>query len=109
MPTWLYRLRLIRPALLTEGATPEEEAAIGRHFTWLQGHCAAGHVLLAGRTTDLHPEGMGIVLFRAADEAAAHAFAQADPAVVAGVMSVHCFPFRVALANGPALAETGRG
>jgi len=101
--TWIYRLRLTRPALLAEGATPEEEAAIGRHFAWLQGHLAAGTVLMAGRTTDLHPEGMGLVLFRAPDEAAARAFAAADPAVEAGVMTSLCFPFRVALVNAGAL------
>jgi uncharacterized protein len=107
MDTWLYRLRLTRPALLTDGATPEEEAAIGRHFVRLKEWTAAGRVLLAGRTIDLDPEGMGIVIFRAAGAEEARAFAAADPAVEAGVMTALCFPFSVALVNPAAFSENG--
>lgn len=104
MSVWLYRLRPVRPELLT-APSEAEIAAVGAHFAHLQRLTAAGVVLLAGRTTDLDPEGMGIVIFRAADEAEARQRMAADPAVIQGAMTAKLFPYRVALVDGAALEE----
>jgi uncharacterized protein YciI len=43
----------------------------------------------------------GIVIYKAADESAARALADADPAVRDGIMSAEVFPFRIALQARP--------
>jgi len=96
---FLYRLEVVRAALLTEGPTPEEEAVLERHFTYLQHLTRAGVVLLAGRTTRPGGEGFGIVVFEAASEAEARERMHGDPAVASGVMRAALFPFRIALAS----------
>jgi len=104
---WLYRLRPARPELLT-APSDDEVAAVGEHFAHLQRLLAEGVVLLAGRTTDLDPEGMGIVVFRAADEAAARSLMERDPALRRGAMTARPFPYRVAPVDGAGL-EAVRG
>lgn len=105
MTTWLYRVRPSRPAMLTEGPTPAEQEAVGRHFAYLQGLCRAGVMHLAGRTLGDDEEGFGICLFSAASEEEARQLMGEDPAVVAGVMVARLFPYRVALLNAASLAE----
>ena len=105
MSTWLYRVTPARLAMLTEGATSAEEEAVGRHFAHLQDLCAAGVAHLAGRTLNTDRDIFGIVLFEAADEEAARALMEADPAVAAGVFLARLFPYRVALLNGDSLAR----
>jgi len=109
MSTWLYRVRPTRFAMLTDGPTPEEQLRVGEHFQYLQQLCGEGVVHLAGRTTDLQPDGMGIVLFTAPDEAAARSLMEGDPAVRHGVFHAELFPYRVALLNLDSLAEAQRG
>ena len=105
MTTWLYRVRPSRPAMLTEGPTPAEQEAVGRHFAYLQGLCRAGVMHLAGRTLNGDEEGFGICLFSAGSEEEARRVMEGDPAVIAGVMSAQLFPYRVALLNTASLAE----
>lgn len=95
--TWIYVVRLTRPAAMTS-PTEEESAAIDRHFVHLQQACAAGSVRLAGPATD---GAFGIVIFEAADETAARSFMAEDPAVLAGVMTAELHPFRVSLEYPP--------
>ena len=47
---YLYRIQPTRPALLSEGATQEEEALVSEHFVYLRELTGKGIVLLAGRT-----------------------------------------------------------
>jgi len=103
MATWLIRLRPARPAMLTEGPTAEEQRRVGEHFAYLQELCREGVVHLAGRTQDSGPEGMGLVLLSAPDEATARAQMEADPAVQHGVFQAALFPYRVALFNPESL------
>jgi uncharacterized protein YciI len=100
MPEFLYRLLPARPAMLTDGPTPEERAAIAAHFAYLQELAAAGVVLLFGRTQTTGPETFGIVIFRAESADAAHRIMADDPAVQARVMRAEVFPFRIA-GGGP--------
>ena len=96
MSEFLYRLVPARPAMLTDGPTPEERAAIAAHLAYLQELAAAGVVLLFGRTQTSGPETFGIVIFRAESADAAHGIMADDPAVQARVMRAEVFPFRIA-------------
>jgi uncharacterized protein YciI len=95
--TFLYTLRPSRLAMLAEGPTPEEAATVQRHFAYLQDLTAQGVVILAGRTLTTDADSFGIVILRAASEAAAQAVLEADPAVAGGVMHARLFPYRIAL------------
>lgn len=94
---FVYMLR-ITPKYQAESAwTPADNAAVGRHFQRLQEATRAGQVVLAGRSTEPLDKTFGIVIFEADDEAAARAFMEADPAIVAGLMTATLHPYSVAL------------
>ena len=96
-PNYLYKIQPARPAMLTEGPTPQEEAAVGEHFAYLQRLTGAGVVFLAGRTLNTDASSFGIVIFQAADEESAQRIMQEDPAVRQGVMRAALYPYRIAL------------
>lgn len=98
MPEFLYRIRPTRPAMLSEGPTPEEAQATQEHFGYLKRGIEAGFVLMAGRTLS-QQDAFGIVVFRADNEEDAKKIMDADPAVEANVMQAELFPFRLALLN----------
>lgn len=94
---FLYVLRLV-PRLHDDKAwTPADQSAVGRHFERLKAATATGQVILAGRTTESGDKTMGLVIFEAADEAAARAFMEGDPAVAENVMTATLHPYAVAL------------
>ena len=96
-PQFVYVLRL-PPRLHQQAAwTPDDQRAVSAHFEHLKQATAAGQVILAGRTGEPLDQTFGLVIFEAADEAAARRFMQADPAVAAGVMSATLHPYAVAL------------
>lgn len=97
MTQFLYQIRPTRPEMLTQGPTPDETAAVERHFAYLKDLTERGIVLMAGRTLNSDAESFGICVFRAEDEAAARRIMEGDPAVAGGVMSAQLFPYRVAL------------
>ncbi|NPV56966.1 MAG: hypothetical protein HPY76_09910 [Anaerolineae bacterium] len=97
MNQYLYRIQPTRWEMLTEGATPFEQEKIGEHFAYLEKLVQRGVALLAGRTQSPSRDGMGIVIFRAADDMAARKIVDEDPAVEAGAFAAQLFPFRVAL------------
>lgn len=99
--SYLYRIRPRRPAMLTEGATPEEADIMSRHFTYLKDLTNEGVVLLAGRTLTTDSTSFGIVILRGPEEKARRVMDR-DPAVAEGVMHAEFHPYRVAL-----LAEPG--
>ena len=81
--------------------TEKENAAIGRHFDRLARASRSGQVILAGRTTEALADTFGIVIFEAEHGEAARQFMEADPAVVAGLMSASLHPYTVALQRKP--------
>ena len=94
---YLYVLR-ITPPFQTEAAwTEAENAAVSRHFDRLAKATAAGQVILAGRTGEPLDKTFGLVIFEADSDADAKAFMDADPAVVAGLMTATLHPYAVAL------------
>ena len=93
MPHYIYLIHPFRDEFFNQ-PTPAEEAAMEAHFTYLQQATQAGTVLLAGPCLD---DTFGLVVFAAADEAAAQAFMYNDPSVKANVMMAELHPFRVSL------------
>ena len=94
---FIYVLRLV-PRLHSDAAwTKEDEMAIGRHLTRFKQAVEKGELILAGRTKEPGDKTFGIAIFEAPDEAAARAFMESDPAVVAGLMTAELHPFAVAL------------
>ena len=95
--TYVYVLRLV-PRLHAETAwTDGDRAAVARHFQYLSDATEGGQVQLAGRTAEPFDKTFGLVIFDAESEHAARAFMQADPAVVAGVMTATLHPYSIAL------------
>jgi uncharacterized protein YciI len=94
---FIYVLRLV-PRLHSDAAwTKEDEVVIARHLTRFRQATDKGELILAGRTKEPGDKTFGIAIFEAADEAAARAFMESDPAVVAGLMTAELHPFAVAL------------
>ena len=97
MQQWLYRIQTVRPQLLSEGSTREEDAITSQHFHYLKGLMEAGVVILAGRTQNTDYSSFGIIIFKAEDEAAAWEIVHNDPAVQARQFRAELFPYRIAL------------
>ena len=94
---FIYVLRLV-PRLHSDAAwTKEDEMAIARHLTRFRHAVEKGELILAGRTKEPGDKTFGIAIFEAADETAARAFMESDPAVAAGLMTAELHPFAVAL------------
>lgn len=94
---FIYVLRLV-PRLHSDAAwTKDDEMVISRHLTRFRQAIDKGELILAGRTKEPGHKTFGIAIFEAADEAAARAFMESDPAVVAGLMTAELHPFAVAL------------
>jgi uncharacterized protein YciI len=94
---FLYVLRLV-PRLHDDKAwTAADNAAVSRHFNHLKAATERGQVILAGRTREAGDKTMGLVIFAAADEAAARAFMHSDPAIVEKIMTATLHPYAIAL------------
>jgi uncharacterized protein YciI len=100
-PQFLYVLRLV-PRLHDDAAwTEADRNAVSQHFRRLQQATAEGRVILAGRTTEPGDQTFGLVIFEAANEAAAREFMEADPCLAEGVMTATLHPYAVALQRKP--------
>jgi uncharacterized protein len=94
---FIYVLRLVPRLYDDKNWTKEDNAVLERHFARFQEAIKSGQLILAGRTKEPGDKTFGIAIFRASDEAAARAFMEADPAVLAGLMTAELHPFAVAL------------
>ena len=81
---------------------PEDIAATQKHFAYLKAATEKGQVILAGRSNEAEDKTFGIVIFEAADEAAANEFMNGDEAIKSKVMTAELHPFMVALQRKPA-------
>jgi uncharacterized protein YciI len=98
---YLYKLTPIRPEMLSEGCTQQEEEAVAKHFAFLSDLKDQGVVKFAGRTTNTDASSFGVVVFEAKDEEAARDIMARDPAVSGNVLAAKLFPFRIALLSDP--------
>ena len=94
MGLFLYTLRPRRAAMLTEGATAEEQALAAQHWIYSQSLLGHGTLVFAGRTLNRDPSTFAFAVVRAQSLDAAHALAERDPAVVGGVFATEVFPFQ---------------
>lgn len=96
---YIYRQKLNRPALLTEGPTEEEEeeGVLAQHGSYLQSLAKNGEVLLAGRTQIDTEEAYGIVIIAETSAQAAEQIMLNDPAVHHGVMRTGLHPYKIAV------------
>jgi uncharacterized protein YciI len=95
--TFIYVLHLV-PRLHDDKAwTKEDGETVGRHFQRLKDATAQGTVVFVGRTKESGDKTFGIVVFEAATPDEAKAFAESDPAVAGGVMTVDVHPFALVL------------
>ena len=94
---WMYTLKPTRPAVKTEGPTPEEAAIVAKHWAHVQQLHAAGRLILAGRTLDLGDEGFATIIFRAQSAEKARETMETDPGVVGGVFSGRLHPYQAML------------
>ncbi len=95
---FIYFIEPVR-ATFNEDYTEDEAKIVAQHFAYLQALLAGGRLILAGRTTEERPT--GIVVFEAADLAAAREVYENDPAVKAGLFKGRVAPYRVALSRAP--------
>jgi uncharacterized protein YciI len=94
MKNWLVRLIPPRPSF-AEDITAAESATMDAHAKYLRGLFERGVCLFAGPVFD--PRGVyGIAVLAAEDEAAARAFASADPCVQAGLQRMEIAEMRLA-------------
>ena len=94
---FIYVLHLVPRLHDDQSWTEQDKAAVGRHFNRFKEAAKSGQLILAGRTQESGEKTFGVAIFEAADENAARAFMNADPAVVAGVMAAELHPFSVAI------------
>ena len=106
MEQYVYLLRPRRLAMLTEGPDEIEAEALAGHVAYLERLAQDGQVLLAGRTQTAEARTLGLVIFEAGSEEAAHAIMAGDPAVAAGVMSAELHPYRIAVISPQILEAT---
>ena len=104
-PTFLYRLEVTRPEMVTEGATEEERQVLAAHFAHLRDLTLAGVVLLAGRTLTSDPLPFGLVIFFAENATEARRLMARDPVVEHGLMRAELFPYRIALLGATTRTE----
>ena len=88
MTTYAYILKLVPRLYDAKAWTKAENETIDAHFMRLKEDYGLGVVLHVGRTSDPAFDGFGFVVFQAGNEEEAHAYANKDPAVIAGIMTV---------------------
>jgi uncharacterized protein len=104
---FLYTLRPVRLAMLTDGATPHEQALAAEHWRYSQELLTQGTLIFAGRTLHRDPTTFAFAVVRAASLDGARALADRDPAVAGGVFATEVFPFQPMLMGAwPAEATT---
>lgn len=97
MPTYLYRIQPVRPAMLSEGPTEEETRITAEHFAYLQEQMRAGTLILAGRTLTVDYSAFGIAIFNARDDKHMNQLTANDPGVAQKLFRAEWYPYRIAL------------
>lgn len=96
-PRFIYLLRLVERLHADTGWTKADEEIIGQHFRRLKAATEAGQAIVVGRTMEAGDKTFGLVIYEADNAEAAQAFAESDPAVVGGIMTVEVRPFALVL------------
>jgi uncharacterized protein len=91
---FLYTLHPTRVAMLTEGATPDEQALAARHWAYSQDLLARGVIVFAGRTLTRDSDSFASVVIRADSADVARSIMEGDPAVAGGLFRARLFPYQ---------------
>jgi uncharacterized protein YciI len=91
---FMYTLRPLRIAMLTDGPTADEQAVAGHHWMYSQKLLTEGTLIFAGRTLNRDSSAFAFAVIRAPDLETAHTLAQGDPAVAGGIFAAEVFPFQ---------------
>ena len=97
MPTYLYKIQPVRPEMLSEGSTSDEDRITSEHFAYLQQLMRDGILILAGRTLNTDYTSFGIAIFEARDDDHMREIAHNDPAVIQKQFRAEWYPYRIAL------------
>lgn len=97
MPSYIYRILPVRPAMLAEGPTAEEARVTAEHFAYLEQLLADGLLILAGRTLNSDYSAFGIAIFEARDDEHMRQITAGDPGVAKKLFRAEWHPFRIAL------------
>jgi len=96
MRDYIYILNLLPEFRDETKWTEKENKILEEHAARLERQSKRGTVKYVGRT-DLpisNETNFGLVVFEAESDTMAELFAQADPAVMGGMMTVKCLPFK---------------
>jgi uncharacterized protein YciI len=96
-PQFIYLLKLVERLHTDSGWTKADEEIVGRHYRHLKAATEKGQAIVVGRTREPGDKTFGLVIFEADSAEAAQAFAESDPAVLGGVMTVEVRPFSLVL------------
>jgi uncharacterized protein YciI len=96
-PQFVYVLRLVERLHDDKAWTKADQETVGRHFLHLKAATERGQAIAVGRTKEPGDKTFGLVIFEADSPEAARSFADSDPAVVGGVMTVEVHPFALVL------------
>jgi len=77
MPTYLYKIQPVRPAMLSEGASEGEAQITNDHCEYWKTQMEEGALILAGRTLNSDYSSFFIAIFNARDDAQAEALMRA--------------------------------
>jgi uncharacterized protein len=91
---FLYILRPVRLAMLSEGPTAEEQALAGAHWQYSIDLLKRGVLVFGGRTMVRDSSSFAPVVIRAASMEKARTIMEEDPAVAGGVFHAELFPFQ---------------
>jgi uncharacterized protein YciI len=91
---FLYTLHPTRLAMLTEGATPAEQALAAQHWAYSRDLLERGIVIFAGRTLARDADSFATVVIRAESAAAARSIMQGDPAVRGGLFRARLYAYQ---------------
>lgn len=97
MPTYIYRIQPVRPAMLADGPTEDEARITAEHFAYLQRLKDQGALLLAGRTLNSDYSAFGIAIFQARDDEHMRRLTLEDPGVAQKLFRAEWHLFRIAL------------
>ena len=93
---YFYKIRPVRPEMLSEGGTDEENQVMGQHFMYLKDLTEKAIFAFAGPTLVLDYSNFGTGLLCADSLEDAWQIGSNDPAVINRVMRLDILPFSVA-------------
>jgi len=96
---YLYKIQPVRPEMLSEGLTENEERTMSEHFSYLQDLMGRGVLILAGRTLNKDHSSFGITIINAESDEEARRVVHNDPAVKNHVVRAELYPYRISLLN----------